>query len=553
MSLLTVTDLRVYFHTRNGVIKAVDGVDFELQQGKVLGIVGESGSGKSVTCQSLLGLLPAPPARIESGSALYHSIDLLRAGEPALRAIRGRRIAMIFQDPMTSLNPYLTIGTQLFESLRIHLHLSRQTALTRVLQVMDEVGIAEPARRLDCYPHEFSGGMRQRVMIAMALLTNPEILIADEPTTALDVTIQAQILELIKKLQAAHHLAVIFITHDLGVIAGLADHILVMHQGKVVEQGSAEAVFYRPQAEYTKNLLNSVLISAKPQKFVARESNNTGRLLSVENLKTHYRLPAGFFQRSRGQIIKAVDDVTLDLQQGEILGLVGESGSGKSTTGRSIMRLTQVTSGIVRLQGVNLLTLNRGELRAIRPEIQMIFQDPYASLNPRLTVQDTLAEAIQIKGKLTSTQLQNQILQLLQDVGLEAVHLRKYPHEFSGGQRQRIAIARAIALRPKLLIADEPVSSLDVTIRAQILRLLLELNQKYSLSMLFISHDLSVIRYLTDRTAVMYQGKIVELAETEALFQSPQHPYTQALLSAIPVPDPVKERQRRYTPYNPNS
>jgi len=553
MSLLTVTDLRVYFHTRNGIIKAVDGVDFELQRSTTLGIVGESGSGKSVTCQSLLGLLPIPPARIESGRAMFAGTDLLQAGEQVLRKIRGHRIAMIFQDPMTSLNPYLTIGTQLLEPLRIHLHFSRKAAMTRVLQVMDEVGIADPARRINCYPHEFSGGMRQRVMIAMALLTNPEILIADEPTTALDVTIQAQILELIKNLQARHNLAVIFITHDLGVIAGLADHILVMHRGKVVEQGSAETIFYRPQADYTKNLLNSVLITANPRKFVAQASGNAGHLLSVENLKTYYRLPTGFFNRAGGQIIKAVDDVTLDLRQGEILGLVGESGSGKSTTGRSIMRLTQVTSGVIRLQGVDLLTLERRKLRTIRPEIQMIFQNPYASLNPRLTIQDTLAEAILIKGKLTTAALQNQILQLLQDVGLDASHLRKYPHEFSGGQRQRIAIARAIALRPKLLIADEPVSSLDVTIRAQILRLLLELNDKYALSMLFISHDLSVIRYITDRTAVMYRGKIVELADTETLFQSPQHPYTQALLSAIPVPDPVKERQRRFMPYSPKS
>jgi ABC-type glutathione transport system ATPase component len=545
MSLLSVSDLKVYFYTRTGVVKAVDGVEFELQPGQTLGIVGESGSGKSVTCQSLLGLLPAPPARVESGCALFHGVDLLQAGESVMRGIRGRRIAMVFQDPMTSLNPYMTIGDQLREPLNIHLKLSRTAARTRLLQALEEVGLPDPGQRIDCYPHEFSGGMRQRVMIAMALLANPEILIADEPTTALDVTIQAQILDLIKRLQAAHHLAVIYVTHDLGVVAGLADRVLVMCQGAVVEQGSVDDIFYRPQADYTKTLLNSITTAGKPQPYLP-PAGGAGNVLRVENLKTYFPARDGFFGGQGKSVIKAVDDVTLDLRRGEILGLVGVSGSGKSTTGRSVMRLTPVNSGNIRLQGVELTALAGEELRRMRPEFQMIFQDPYASLNPRLTVHDTLVEAIQVRGgRRSPEQMQREIAQLLQDVGLAPAHAAKYPHEFSGGQRQRVAIARAIAPRPKLLIADEPVSSLDVTIRAQILRLLLELNVKYALSMLFISHDLSVIRYLTDRTAVMYRGKIVEQADTETLFNAPQHPYTQALLAAIPVPDPITERRRR--------
>jgi len=553
MNILSVEDLRVYFHTRHGIIRAVDGISYELQKGTTLGIVGESGSGKSVACQSLMGLLPTPPARVESGRAVFNGVDLLRAGEDKLRGIRGNKVAMIFQDPMTSLNPYMTIGAQLTEPLRIHMNLSRRDARARAINAMEEVGISNPGRRINCYPFEFSGGMRQRVMIAMALLTNPEILIADEPTTALDVTIQAQILDLIKKIQREHNLSVIFITHDLGVIAGIADQVLVMHHGKIIEQGTVEDIFYNCREAYTQNLLDSIPSSGKPQAFEYQGSSGSEKLLSVNNLKTYFQLRRGIFSREEQEVVKAVDDVSLELYPGEILGLVGESGSGKSTTGRSIMRLTEITSGSIFLDGEDLLALHGQDLNAVRPKFQMIFQDPYASLNPRMTVYDTLTEALQIKGRLAKNEILADVVQLMHDVGLQANQIRKYPHEFSGGQRQRIAIARAIAMQPKLLIADEPVSSLDVTIQAQILELLMALNRKYSLSMIFISHDLSVVRYISDRTAVMYCGKIVELEDTETLFNSPKHPYTKALLSAIPIPDPRKERNRCHITYNLNS
>jgi len=553
MNILSVDDLRVYFHTRHGIIRAVDGISYELQKGTTLGIVGESGSGKSVACQSLMGLLPTPPARVESGRAVFNGVDLLRAGEDKLRGIRGNKVAMIFQDPMTSLNPYMTIGAQLTEPLRIHMNLSRRDARARAINAMEEVGISNPGRRINCYPFEFSGGMRQRVMIAMALLTNPEILIADEPTTALDVTIQAQILDLIKKIQREHNLSVIFITHDLGVIAGIADQVLVMHHGKIIEQGTVEDIFYNCREAYTQNLLDSIPSSGKPQAFEYQGSSGSEKLLSVNNLKTYFQLRRGIFSREEQEVVKAVDDVSLELYPGEILGLVGESGSGKSTTGRSIMRLTEITSGSIFLDGEDLLALHGQDLNAVRPKFQMIFQDPYASLNPRMTVYDTLTEALQIKGRLAKNEILADVVQLMHDVGLQANQIRKYPHEFSGGQRQRIAIARAIAMQPKLLIADEPVSSLDVTIQAQILELLMALNRKYSLSMIFISHDLSVVRYISDRTAVMYCGKIVELEDTETLFNSPKHPYTKALLSAIPIPDPRKERNRCHITYNLNS
>ena len=547
--MLSVNDLKIYFHTREGVVKAVNGVDFTLDKGQTLGIVGESGSGKSVLCYSLLGLLPTPPARIESGTADFHGHDLLQLDKNKLRAVRGNRISIIFQDPMTSLNPYLKIGTQITESLRLHKGMTRRAAQTRAISALEEVGIKNPERRINSYPHEFSGGMRQRVMIAMALVTEPEILIADEPTTALDVTIQAQILDLIRNLQKQHDLGVIFITHDLGVIAGMADYILVMNKGKVVERGSPDNIFYHAQDPYTRNLLNSIPTTGKTVKFDYSKIDVKEKLLSIQNLKTYFISRTGFFDPEGQEIVRAVDGISLDLCQGEILGLVGESGSGKSTTGRSIMRLTEVTSGTIRLDGEELLSIHSRKLRSLRPEFQMIFQDPYASLNPRMTVYDTVAEALQIKGKLEKKVLLAEVMQLIQDVGLEANQIRKYPHEFSGGQRQRIAIARAIALKPKLLIADEPVSALDVTIQAQILELLLELTRKYNLTMIFISHDLSVIRYITDRTAVMFRGKIVELEDTETLFNSPKHPYTKALLSAIPVPDPLKERNRRHIVY----
>lgn len=537
-AFLSVKNLRVVFNTRNGTTVAVDDLSFDLQAGQVLGIVGESGSGKSVACYSLLGLIPTPPGKIERGSAHFGGTDLLTMNERDLRQVRGRKIGMIFQDPMTSLNPYMRIVDQLTEPLLQHVKLDKKTARARAIAALEEVGIQNAAARVDDYPHQFSGGMRQRVMIAMALIAEPELLIADEPTTALDVTVQAQILALIKSLQASRKLTVIFITHDLGVAAQMADHMLVMQQGHVVEQGLTSDIFNRPQHPYTQKLLSAVLTSAKQVPSMAHDTEPA--CLQINHLQTWFHTGGGsFLQRllTRDQgatYLKGVDDVTLRIRQGEILGLVGESGSGKSTLGRSVMQLVDTHSGEVLLQGRDLCKLSRTELNNARRHFQMIFQDPYASLNPRMTVFDTLAEPLLMHKLADKKTVVSQVNQLMDDVGLDRRFMRKYPHEFSGGQRQRIAIARALALRPKLIIADEPVSALDVTIRAQILQLLLDLTQKHNLTMLFISHDMSVVRFICDRVVVMQRGKIVEEGETEALFAAPQHEYTRTLLAAIP-------------------
>lgn len=536
--LLSVKNLSVAFHTRNGTNIAVQDLSFDLTRGTVLAIVGESGSGKSVACYSLLGLIPTPPGKIESGTAHFAGDDLLAMNEASLRRIRGRKIGMIFQDPMTSLNPYLRVVDQLIEPLLVHEKIDKKAARARAISALEEVGIRDAAQRIDAYPHEFSGGMRQRVMIAMALIAEPELLIADEPTTALDVTVQAQILALIKSLQASRNLTVIFITHDLGVAAQMAHQVVVMEKGYVVEQGDAVSIFQQPQQPYTKKLLKAVLTSGKTTPSQAQQTEPV--FLQVNNLRTWFATSSGsLFKRLCGlggeaSYIKGVDDVTLSVQQGEILGLVGESGSGKSTLGRSIMQLVTARSGEILLQGRNLRDLSAAELKAARRHFQMIFQDPYASLNPRMTVFATLAEPLLTHKLATPKTVLAQVNQLLDDVGLARDAIRKYPHEFSGGQRQRIAIARALALKPKLIVADEPVSALDVTIRAQILELLLHLTQKHNLTMLFISHDMSVVRYLCDRVVVIQAGKVVEEGPTEQLFSAPQQEYTRTLLAAIP-------------------
>ncbi len=533
MALLSVEHLSVHFHTREGVVRAVDDVSFSVEPGEVLGIVGESGSGKSVACYSLLGLIPMPPGRIESGRAEFDGIDLLSLSEKQLRRIRGRRISMVFQDPMTSLNPYMRIGDQLVESLRQHHRVDKKAARERAILSLEEVGIREARQRIDNYPHEFSGGMRQRVMVAMALITEPELLIADEPTTALDVTVQAQILDLIKEIQRRRNLTVVFISHDLGVVAGLADHILVMKSGQVVEAGPPKQIFRAPQHPYTRQLIEAIPTSAKSAVGTLEDTP----LLDVRELYTAFPVYRGMFFPREVSRVEAVKSVSLSVRKGEILGLVGESGSGKSTLGRSIMRLVDSQSGEVWLDGKSLSALRKGELKRARRDFQMIFQDPYASLNPRMTVFDTLAEPLLLHGLAERGNLREQVNQLMDDVGLDRRSVRKYPHEFSGGQRQRVAIARALAVRPRLIVADEPVSALDVTIQAQILDLLLELTRRHGLTMLFISHDLAVVRYLCDRVAVMKQGELVEQGETEAVFSRPQHPYTRDLLDAIPSVD----------------
>jgi ABC-type microcin C transport system duplicated ATPase subunit YejF len=543
MALLEVNGLKVYFHTRNGVIKAVDDVSFSVDAGETLAIVGESGSGKSVTCYSLLNLLPKPPAVIEAGTALFDGEDLLSCSSARMRQFRGNDIAVIFQDPMTSLNPFISIGEQLIEPLIYHPDKSRikdrKTARKLAIELLDEVGISDPETRFDCYPHEFSGGMRQRVMIAMALINKPRLLICDEPTTALDVTIQAQILELIKKLQKTRNVAVIFISHDLGVVAGIADKVMVMCEGTIREAADTESIFYNSQNDYTKKLLAA--IPEGPKVLESRAEENKP-LVEVRDLKTYFNNSSK--STDGRQTIKAVDGVSLDIKHGEILGLVGESGSGKSTLGRSILQLAPTTSGTVCFDGTLLNDLNPRQLVPWRRRMQMIFQDPYASLNPRMTVYETLTEPLLYHGLADKTTIDQQVHQLMDDVGLAHSQMRKYPHEFSGGQRQRIAIGRAIATKPELIIADEPVSALDVTIQAQVLDLILELVERHNLTMLFISHDLSVVRTISDRVMVMNKGLIIESGDTETLWANPQQEYTRELLRAIPLADPKSERSR---------
>ena len=529
MSLLTVSHLSIDFTTRDGTVSAVRDVSFTVDPGETLGIVGESGSGKSVSCYSLLSLIPMPPGHIKNGSAIFDGIDLLQANEKTMRQIRGKRISMIFQDPMTSLNPYMRVGQQIIEPLLQHSNMSKTAAKEKAIALLEEVGISDAANRFQQYPHEFSGGMRQRVVIAMALITEPELLIADEPTTALDVTIQAQILELIHELQQRRNIAVIFISHDLDVIKRMADRTIVMEKGHIVEQGNTQAIFDAPTQAYTQKLIASIPNSAKPEAY-RFTGDQDSHFLTLNNISIAYGNKKNRF--------KAVDNVSLTVKQGEILGLVGESGCGKTSLSHSIVRLVDIQQGEICLQQDALEKLSIAELKgkalkATRKDIQMIFQDPYASLNPRMTVFNTLAEPLRLHGLASNAEdIKNKVLTLMQDVGLEARWANKYPHEFSGGQRQRIAIARALAVEPKLIIADEPVSALDVTIQAQILSLLLKLCQERQLTMIFISHDLAVVRYIADRTAVMNQGKIVEINDTESVYQNPSDPYTKSLLAA---------------------
>ena len=540
--LLHINNLSVSFITGETEFEAVKNVSFHVNKGETVGIVGESGSGKSVTARSIMRLLPSPPSYLKGGDIVFNGQNLVELSEKELQAVRGRDISMIFQDPMTSTNPTIRIGDQIAEGLMKHQQLSKKQAYDATIDMLKQVGIKNAEERYKQYPHEFSGGMRQRVMIAMALACNPSLLIADEPTTALDVTIQAQILRLMKKMQQRLGTSIMLITHDLGVVAGMCDRVIVMKQGEIVEQGSTEDIFSNPQHPYTKRLLNALpkLHEKKePKPPLSIDDLDPNRpIVEVRNLKKHFAL-------GKNEIVKAVNDLSFAIYPGETLGLVGESGSGKSTTGRTILQLHEPTDGDVLYNGIPVTRLTKPELKKLRRHMQIIFQDPYSSLNPRKKVLDIIGEALDIH-KLTKTKDERRarVEELLQLVGLPKEHALRYPHEFSGGQRQRIGIARALAVEPKFIVCDEPLSALDVSIQKQVVDLLKDLQQRLGLTYLFIAHDLSMVKHISDRIAVMYSGKIVELAESEELYANPQHPYTQALLRSIPIPEPATEKEK---------
>ncbi len=558
--LLEIKNLSVEFKTEEGLVKAVNDVSFSIPKGKTVGLVGESGSGKSVTSLCTMGLLASPPGRITGGKILFEGRDLLKLSEKEMRKVRGNKISMIFQEPMTSLNPVFTVGYQIVEAIRLHQKLNKKQAWEKATELLYEVGIPNPAQRVKAYPHELSGGQRQRVMIAMAIACEPDLLIADEPTTALDVTIQKQILELMAKLKEEHDMSLLFITHDLGVIGDIADDVVVMYQGDKVEEGSAHNIFKKPQHPYTKGLLacrpsldknynrlatvsdfmspdgeekqfDFKTLGEKPDENPSAEHK---ALIKVRDLKKYYPLKKNFFGAPTAWV-KAVDGVSFDVLKGRTLGLVGESGCGKTTLGRTLLRLVEPTSGEIQYAGQDLLGLDKKAMRQMRRKIQIIFQDPYASLNPRMTIGSAIVEPMTIhKIGSDKKERRQKAEELLERVGLEPKFFNRYPHEFSGGQRQRVCIARALAVDPEFIVCDESVSALDVSIQAQILNLLMDLKDEFDLTYIFISHDLAVVKFIADDLAVMNQGKIVEMAKAKEIYQSPKNPYTQKLLSSIP-------------------
>lgn len=578
--LLEVRNLVTEFETEHMTVRAVNDVSFSLDRGRTLGIVGESGSGKSVTSLSVMRLIASPPGRIAQGEAIFHhkdgtSVDLLKLPEDEMRRYRGNRISMIFQEPMTSLNPVFRCGDQIIEALMLHEKMNRKQARERTLQLLREVHLPRPETMIDQYPHQLSGGQKQRVMIAMAMSCNPDLLIADEPTTALDVTVQATILDLMRDLRTSHNMSMIFITHDLGVIAEIADEVAVMYKGNIVEYGPVLPIFENPQHPYTKGLLacrprldkklhilptvkdfmeeradgtiierSNTSVGEKiheveitPQEIDKRNAQLAAQapLLRVENLKVYFPIKTGLLSRTQG-FVKAVDDISFDVKPGETLGLVGESGCGKTTTGRAILRLVEPTSGTVTFDGKDVGKLSTGELKNLRSDVQIIFQDPYSSLNPRISVGNAIMEVLDVHNVLANTKERREyVMELINKVGLLPRHFYNYPHEFSGGQRQRICIARALALKPKFIVCDESVSALDVSVQAQVLNLLVQLREEFKLTYIFISHDLSVVKFISDRIAVMNAGKIVELGTANEIYANPKNEYTSRLIHAIPT------------------
>jgi peptide/nickel transport system ATP-binding protein len=537
--LLSVKQLKIWFRNSDQPIKAVDDIHFEIDRGETFCLVGESGSGKSITALSIMRLLPQVALNTQSGEILFQTgeeevIDLASLAEVEMREVRGGRIAMIFQEPMSSLNPVFTIGEQILEAVKLHFpKLTESQAWERVMHSLHEVQLPDPETRVHSYPHQLSGGQRQRVMIAMAMACEPDLLIADEPTTALDVTVQGEILRLMKALQQRTGMAILFITHDFGVVSKIADRVAVMQRGKLVEVGETRQIIHRPVHQYTQSL-----IAALPENLARSQSHQTLNdqppFIKLSQLEIHFPVRKGLFRRVVDKV-RAVDGVDLDISKGQILALVGESGSGKTTLGRGILRLTEPTSGEVVFDNTDITNLSRSQLRRFRHNMQIIFQDPISSLNPRLSIASILTEPMKVHGMGESREERLELArELLQQVQMEEAALWRYPHEFSGGQRQRIGIARALSLKPSFIVCDEITSALDVSVQAEILKMLLELRRLYNLTLLFITHNIGVVEYVSDRTAVMYRGKIVEQGFTADIVNRPQHAYTQQLISAVP-------------------